>query len=186
MTARIKIQVLLLVLPFAAGCVERKMSLRSDPPGAVVYVVDERVGVTPCETTFSHYGTRRVVLEYQREDFKRANNGAPPARFEAGFKRIDTDAPLSPPWYQWPFLDLITEVLVPFSITDRQEFVYALEPADPLPEDRARRQTHRAAVLERAHALRVRLRQLNEEERRKQGLSEPEAAPTAGPGASPK
>ena len=172
------------VLLFAAGCIERKMVLRSEPPGAVAWIDDERVGVTPCETPFSHYGTRRVVLEYRREDFLKANGGAVPPGFEAGFRRVGADAPLVVPRYQWPVLDVVMEIVIPFTVTDAQEFVYVLEPAEPLPTgpgDRERLDRHRAAVLERAHALREHLRKVNEEERINQGLAEPKAAGAVAP-----
>jgi hypothetical protein len=144
-----------------SGCVERKMILRSDPPGAVAYVDDERVGVTPCEAPFDHYGTRRVTLEYSREPFLKANGGTAPPRFEGGFKRLEADANLAVPWYQWYGLDLITEIAIPFTIRDVQEFVYALEPAEPLPS--------KEAVLRRAHALRELMERRNEEDRRSRG-----------------
>jgi hypothetical protein len=155
------------------------MLLRSEPPGAIAWVDDERIGVTPCETPFSHYGTRRVVLEYRREEFLKANGGGAPPGFEAGFRRVNADAPLSVPWYQWPGIDILVEIVLPVAVTDVQEFVYTLEPTEPLPTgpgERERLDRHRAAVLERAHALRERLRQLNEEERRNLGLEAPKDA----------
>ncbi len=171
-TARVRSFVLSAGLASAAllpaACVERKMVLRSEPPGAVAYVDDERVGITPCETPFSHYGTRSVVLEYQREVFLKANGGATPPGFEGGFRRVAVDAPLSVPWYQWPGLDLVTEIAIPFTVTDAQTFDFALEPADPLPtrpEDREALERRKAAVLERARGLRDHLRARNEEER---------------------
>jgi hypothetical protein len=176
------------VLAFAgAGCIERKMVLRSEPPGAVAYVDDERVGVTPCETTFTHYGTRRVMLEYRREEFLKANGGSAPLRYEGGFRRMAVDAPLSIPWYQVPGLDFITEIALPLTVTDRQEFVYVLEPAVPVPENRELLQARRAALLERALAVRELMRKRNEEERKMLGLPEgadenagPDAVPAAG------
>jgi hypothetical protein len=111
------------------------MILRSDPPGATAYVDDTRIGVTPCETTFTHYGTRDVILEKE------------------GFKRVAVKADLSVPWYQYPVLDVVTEVVIPFTITDEQHFDYKLEPAGPLPT--------RAEVLDRAHDLRERLKREN-------------------------
>ena len=161
----------------AAGCVERKMVLRSDPPGAVAYVDDERVGVTPCEAPFNHYGTRRVTLEYSREPFLKANGGTAPPRFEGGFRRLEADADLAVPWYQWYGLDLITEIAIPFTIRDVQEFAYVLEPAEPLPT--------KESVLKRAHALREFLERRNEEDRRRRGAEPVPVAP--GPsGAAPE
>ena len=41
-----------------AGCVERFLAIHSDPPGAAVYLDGEKVGTTPCEVTYTWYGTR--------------------------------------------------------------------------------------------------------------------------------
>jgi hypothetical protein len=38
------------------------MLLRSNPPGATVYVDNQLIGVTPCATDFTYYGTREVRL----------------------------------------------------------------------------------------------------------------------------
>ena len=35
------------VLATAGGCVERRMTIRSNPPGALVYVDDYEIGITP-------------------------------------------------------------------------------------------------------------------------------------------
>ena len=32
------------------GCVRRRMTIRSDPPGALVYVDDQQIGATPIST----------------------------------------------------------------------------------------------------------------------------------------
>lgn len=50
------------VLP---GCIERKISITSEPPGAVVWVNDVEIGRTPAETDFTFYGEYdvRVKLE---------------------------------------------------------------------------------------------------------------------------
>ena len=39
------------------ACVERMVSIESVPAGATVWVNDREVGVTPCEFSFTHYGT---------------------------------------------------------------------------------------------------------------------------------
>ena len=47
-----------LVCLAALGCVQRRMTIRSNPPGALVYVDDYQVGTTPVSTDFGYYGTR--------------------------------------------------------------------------------------------------------------------------------
>jgi hypothetical protein len=46
----------------ACGCVQRRMTIRSDPPGALVYVDDYEIGNTPVSTDFVYYGTRKIRL----------------------------------------------------------------------------------------------------------------------------
>jgi hypothetical protein len=117
-----------------AGCVERRMLIRTNPPGAMAYVDDYPVGLTPTATSFTYYGTRRIRLVkdgYETETFLQ---------------------PVSPPWYQIPPLDFFAENLVPGSIRDYHAFDYQLKPQVLVPAeqvlDRAeqlRRQTHASA-----------------------------------------
>ena len=51
-----------LILSFSVGCVQRRMTIRSNPPGALVYVDDYQVGTTPVSTDFVYYGTRKIRL----------------------------------------------------------------------------------------------------------------------------
>lgn len=158
----------LLVLALT-GCIERKMVLRSDPPGAVAYVDDEKIGATPCEVPFTYYGTRQVVLEYEKSAFSRANGGAVPPAFQNGFRRVVADAELRAPWWSWPGIGFIPELFFPFTVVDRQEFDYVLAPAPPAPdpgtpEGRAEIEAVRARILERAHGLRDRMRRENADE----------------------
>ena len=52
----------LLAVTAHSGCVRRRMTVRSNPPGAVVFVDERRLGVTPVSTSFTYYGTRDVRL----------------------------------------------------------------------------------------------------------------------------
>ncbi|MEI6037860.1 MAG: PEGA domain-containing protein, partial [Planctomycetota bacterium] len=40
----------------STGCVQRRMTIRSNPPGALVYVDDYQIGATPVSTDFIYYG----------------------------------------------------------------------------------------------------------------------------------
>ena len=44
------------------GCVQRRMTIRSSPPGAMVYVDNQEIGTTPVSTGFTYYGTREFRL----------------------------------------------------------------------------------------------------------------------------
>ena len=104
------------VLPVAvllalAGCVERKMLIRSDPPGALLSIDGEETGlVTPAEVPFDFGGTRAVTLS------------------SAGHKVLDARAELSDPWFTYFPLDIGAEFLWPGTIRDGQTFDFKLEP----------------------------------------------------------
>ncbi|HLF93758.1 MAG TPA: PEGA domain-containing protein [Planctomycetota bacterium] len=100
----------LLLLPIVAGgCVERFIYVKSDPPGATVTLDDQELGKTPLEIPYTWYGKRILAVELK---------GRVPVR--------ETIA-LNPPWWQYFPLDFITDVLFPFTLTDRAEFAYVLE-----------------------------------------------------------
>jgi hypothetical protein len=101
-----------------SGCVERIVAVRSEPPGAVVYVDGEKAGQTPCEVSYVWYGTREIALERR------------------GCRPVREMLPLQPPWWQIFPLDFVTDVLIPFTITDRVEVTYALEPEPAAGADR--------------------------------------------------
>ncbi len=110
------------------GCVERRMLIRTDPPGAMVYVDDYELGTTPISTNFTYYGTRKIRL------------------VKDGFKTKTIMQPVPPPWYQIPPLDFVSETLVPRRIEDHRTLSYQLEPEVVVPTDQ---------LLGRAEALRA-------------------------------
>ena len=130
---------LLLCLAFAliGGCVTRKFTVQSDPPGADVYIDGELVGKTPYETEFDHYGTRLILLEMP------------------GYADMKTLEKVSAPVYEYFPLDVVSELLVPFDLHDEHEFHYKLEPKVP---------AEKASVLERARAAREILRRESQED----------------------
>src|SRR5687767_2042073 len=44
------------------GCVRRRLTVRTNPPGAQVFVDDQEIGVTPCSASFIYYGTRKITV----------------------------------------------------------------------------------------------------------------------------
>ena len=45
-----------------AGCVKRRYTIRTDPPGATVIVNNEEIGRTPVSRSFTFYGDRDITL----------------------------------------------------------------------------------------------------------------------------
>ncbi len=131
-----------------AGCVERRMIVRTNPPGALLYVDDYEIGTTPCATSFIYYGTRKIRL------------------VKDGYETLVVNQPLPAPWYEYFPADFVAENLVPGHIRDLRILTYDLRPAIPVPMDQLR---------SRADALRgaVKAEQLSEGIVPKQRLVQP-------------
>ena len=102
------------------GCVERTVSIESVPSGATVWVNDREVGVTPCEFSFTHYGTFdvRVALD--------------------GYEPLVLGAEATAPWWDTMPLDLVAEVL-PGRFVSRNAWRFELVPGEVAPEELLRR-----------------------------------------------
>lgn len=92
------------------GCVRRRLTIRSDPPGATVYVDQREIGVTPVSTPFTYYGTRNFVVT------------------KDGYETVQASRTFRPPWYQWPVLDFISENLWPRELRDERVVEFQLVP----------------------------------------------------------
>lgn len=105
---------LALFAPLAlAGCVDRLIQIRSDPPGADVYLDGDRVGVTQpgqaLEIPYAYYGTRELILT------------------KKGYRSHRRYLDLPAPWWQvFPF-DFLTDVVLPITLTDRTDVAVVLE-----------------------------------------------------------
>jgi hypothetical protein len=84
------------------GCVRKRMTFRTNPAGAMVYVDKQPIGLTPVSTNFTYYGTRSIEIVkdgYRTEKFLRK---------------------IHPPWYEIPPLDFVSETLWPFEQRDER------------------------------------------------------------------
>jgi hypothetical protein len=103
-------RLLLLCVPCVlAGCVERLLVIRSQPTGAEVYIDGEKRGVTPHTEKYAYYGTREVTLA------------------KKGYRTYRQNIVLNAPWWQVFPMDLLTDVALPFTITDRVDLEVPLE-----------------------------------------------------------
>ena len=125
------------LLVLSTGCVERKLFIRSDPPGAEVALnrADALPGTTPLEVEFDDYGTYHVRAELE------------------DYQELTTSVDVPTPWWGWFPLDFVTDVLLPFSIEDHHYVDLTLEPLPPLRTIEELRARH-AEVIERGEALR--------------------------------
>lgn len=117
------------------GCLERKLSITSDPAGAVVYVNDVEIGRTPVEADFTFYGTFDLRVE------------------KDGFEPLRARTPVRAPVYEYPPFDLVATAL-PVRIENNVKRHYVLTPARTL--DAPTAAADEEALLERARALRAR------------------------------
>ena len=125
MTKRLPI----LVLCMLSGCVERVLTITSDPPGALVHVNQHEVGRTPLQRNFTWYGNYDVTLRKE------------------GYETLKTNGAVHPPVWQWPVIDLVFDVL-PLRLKDEHTLQYTLKPAKPADEE---------GVMKRADALQKKL-----------------------------
>ena len=105
------------------GCIERTITINTEPDDATVFLNDEEVGRSPVKVAFLWYGDYDIIIR------------------RAGHKTVHTHENVRTPWYEMPGLDLITECLIPFTVHDDRVFNYALEkretPSNEMLIDRA-------------------------------------------------
>lgn len=98
-----------------SGCVEQKMTITSEPAGALVYVSNVEVGYTPVTIPFTWTGDYEIIL--RRE----------------GFQTLKTNANIKPTAYEVPPLDFFAE-LMPYTFRDHRYLHFKLEQLS-LPSD---------------------------------------------------
>ncbi len=97
-----------------AGCVERTITVLTDPPGALVSVNDVEQGRTPVTFPFTWYGKYRVLVEHPK------------------YETLETTKNVSAPIYQWPVIDFVAEILLPFKFHDHHDWSFSLVKRQPI------------------------------------------------------
>jgi hypothetical protein len=110
------------------GCVERRVWIDTDPPGALVWLNDAQIGRTPVDVGIVHDGTYDLRIE------------------KAGYEPIVTGADVNGPLWDQPPFDFLAEVL-PVDARNHTRWRFVL---------RARDESD-AALTERAAAFRARM-----------------------------
>jgi hypothetical protein len=113
------LQVVLWVLLIGSttGCVRKRLTFRTNPAGAMVYVDKQPIGLTPVSTGFTYYGTRSIEVVkdgYRTEKFLRK---------------------IHPPWYAVPPLDFVSETLWPFENRDERIIDVQMSPDPIIPNE---------------------------------------------------
>lgn len=109
------------------GCIHRRMTIQSTPPGALVMLDGQEIGYTPVSTDFTYYGTREVKL------------------IKDGYETLTIDQHVSTPWYQQFPLDFFSDNLQGTKQTDRRYYTYLLQP---------KTQVRSPNLIDRANGLR--------------------------------
>jgi hypothetical protein len=94
----------------AEADVRRRITVRSNPEGALVYIDDQQIGATPVSVSFVYYGTRKIQL------------------IKDGFKTITVKETFSPPWYEIPPLDFFSENVYGGELRDERVLDFQMEP----------------------------------------------------------
>jgi len=105
-----------LVALMQSGCMSRRITVRTQPPGALVEMNGQRLGLSPVSTNFTYYG---------HNEFKISS---------PGYETAVVQQPTPAPWYQIPPLDFISDNFLPFRVRDHRNYSYTLTPRDPLRE----------------------------------------------------
>lgn len=101
----------------SGGCLDQKLTVTSEPEGALVIISDKEVGRTPVTTDFTWYGDYEIIIRYPEE----------------GYETINTHADISPKWWGYPPLDLFASI-APWTVHDKRYLHYKLKKLE-LPND---------------------------------------------------
>jgi hypothetical protein len=115
------------------GCVERRMTIRSNPSNALVILDGQEVGFTPVSVPFHYYGVRQIKL------------------VKDGYETKIINQHVTAPWYQRFGVDFVSEVLIPWRIRDERDYglnenEYTLQPKFMVSQDQ---------LLQRAQEVRM-------------------------------
>ncbi len=96
------------LLLLSSGCVHRRMTVRSNPSGALVEVDGERIGITPVAMDFTYYGTHEITLSMP------------------GYETLTVQQPVKRPLSQYFPIDFVSNHFLPQQVTDRHDFTFNL------------------------------------------------------------
>lgn len=116
------------------GCIERRIRVTSEPPGALVWLNDREIGRTPVETGFLFHGDYDVRLHLD------------------GHEPVHEQRRAKAPIYEYPGIDLVASAL-PMKFKNVAEWHFDLEPSLELTQDQ---EPFEDDLLDRAETLRMR------------------------------
>lgn len=120
------------------GCVDRRFVIESNVPNAQVYIDNKSIGPAPAHSSFEYYGYYTVKIVHP------------------GYETLEKRIHVTAPWYAYPPIDFLAEVVWPFHIRDTRRYYFELYEAT---------QTRTDDILNAADALRQRGQMLPPPER---------------------
>ena len=122
---------LFVVVLFLGGCVERRLTINTEPSGALVALNDEDIGTSPVTTRFEWYGDYNVRISKE------------------GYETLKTHRALKGPWYdKFPF-DFFAQLVNPKRIVDSYEWTFELQ---------QKTEPNRDEMVERARQMQTQLK----------------------------
>ncbi len=101
-----------------SSCVERRLTINTEPQGAIVVLNDEEIGTSPVTTSFEWYGDYAVRISKE------------------GFQTLKTHRKLKAPWYDYCPFDFFANCVNPKRTVDSYEWSFTLAPlTEPNRED---------------------------------------------------
>lgn len=120
----------LIFLTLLTGCVERQLTIKTNPEGALVILNDEEIGLAPVTVNFNWYGDYCVRIQKE------------------GYETLNTHRELKGPWYDsFPF-DFFAQIVNPNRIVDSYEWTFDLAP---------RREISREELIQNAREIQKQL-----------------------------
>ena len=100
----------LIAISILSGCVERKLTINTEPQGALVVLNDEEIGESPVTTSFNWYGDYCIRVSKE------------------GYETLNTHQKLKAPWYDHFPMDFFAQIVYPGRIVDSYEWRFELSP----------------------------------------------------------
>jgi len=127
MFQRLLLTVATFTLLFQVGCVHRRVTINSNPRGALVRIDGKDIGYTPASIDYTWYGTREVELILD------------------GYETQKQLLTIGAPWYQKFPLDFVSDNFLGTHTRDHRRFDLQMQPK--LPDDSSN-------VIQRGRSLR--------------------------------
>lgn len=106
--------IILCTLMLTCGCVERELTITTNPSESLVELNDEQIGYSPVTVGFEWYGDYNIKISKQ------------------GYETLKTHRELERPTHDYFPFDFFAQVLNPKKITDKHELHFDLEPKKPI------------------------------------------------------